>query len=234
MHIQKILYLSTITASLVLITGCTTVQTATNTNEVSNTNTANTNVVVDTNENTNTIVVNENTNTDQVSEVDTSDWLTYTNEEYGFSFMYPEEWGNVEEEPGLTEGNVSLLFSNREALVSQSLVSPIISVTSNEKGADGDNLPPFDYAAIDFTKSDLELSKNLKRDGAISDTVTTVEVGSKKAVLIEEIREGLTGKEIDTAYIIVPSFSEAEVNLFITINGSFNQELQHFVNTISF
>jgi hypothetical protein len=226
MKTTKILSLSTITASLVFITGCTTVQTATNTNEVSNTNT---NTV-----NTNATVANENTNTEQGSEVDTSDWLTYTNEEYGFSFKYPEEWGNVEEEPGLTEGNVSLLFSNREALVSQSLVSPIISVTSNEKGVDGDNLPPFDYAAIDFTKSDLELSKNLKRNGAISDTVTAVEVGSKKAVLIEEIREGLTGKEIDTAYIIVPSFSEAEVNLFITINGNFNQELQHFVNTISF
>jgi hypothetical protein len=33
--------------------------------------------------------VNENTNTEQGSEVDTSDWLTYTSEEYGFSFRYP-------------------------------------------------------------------------------------------------------------------------------------------------
>jgi hypothetical protein len=57
-----------------------------------NANTTNTNVVVDTNENTNVIVVNENTNSDQGSEVDTSDWLTYINEEYGFSFKYPEEW----------------------------------------------------------------------------------------------------------------------------------------------
>jgi hypothetical protein len=84
MKTTKILSLSTITASLVFITGCTTVQTATNTNEVSNTNT---NTV-----NTNATVANENTNTEQGSEVDTSDWLTYTNEEYGFSFEYKNSW----------------------------------------------------------------------------------------------------------------------------------------------
>lgn len=72
------------------MTGCTTVQT--NTNAVSNTNVANTNVVVDTNENANITVTNDNINTDQASEVDTSDWLTYTNEEYGFSFKYPSDW----------------------------------------------------------------------------------------------------------------------------------------------
>ena len=29
--------------------------------------------------------------------VDTSDWLTYTNEEYGFGFRYPREWGYIRE-----------------------------------------------------------------------------------------------------------------------------------------
>jgi uncharacterized protein YcfL len=76
--------ITTLATSLLVLAGCTT-QTATNTNTAND----NTNVVVtNSNENTNE-VVNENTNTEQGSEVDTSGWLTYTNEEYEFSFKYP-------------------------------------------------------------------------------------------------------------------------------------------------
>lgn len=60
-----------------------------NTNFAINTNVeVNSNVEVNTNSvsNTNSVV---NTN---ISTVDNSDWLTYTNEEYGFSFRYPKEW----------------------------------------------------------------------------------------------------------------------------------------------
>ena len=96
---SKTILISTLASSLLVLAGCTT-QTTTNTNVVSNTNTTvnantsndNTNVVVaNSNENTNE-VVNENTNSGQGGEVDTSDWLTYTNDEYGFSFKYPKEW----------------------------------------------------------------------------------------------------------------------------------------------
>lgn len=63
-----------------------------NTVEV-NANTINTNTNEDTNVGVNANVgANTNTNTDSTGEVDTSDWLTYTNEEYGFSFRYPEDW----------------------------------------------------------------------------------------------------------------------------------------------
>ena len=38
--------------------------------------------------------VNTNQNTNQVDngEIDTSDWLTYRNEEYGYSIKYPNDW----------------------------------------------------------------------------------------------------------------------------------------------
>lgn len=38
------------------------------------------------------VAANTTTNTNSASEIDTSDWLTYMNEEYGFSFRYPGEW----------------------------------------------------------------------------------------------------------------------------------------------
>ncbi len=63
-----------------------------NTNTVANEN-ANTNVNTNTAANTNAETnSNTNTATNTNSSVDTSDWLTYTNEEYGFSFKYPQDW----------------------------------------------------------------------------------------------------------------------------------------------
>jgi hypothetical protein len=56
--------------------------TAANTNTANNTNSANTNIVA----NTNTSV---NTNS---ATIDTSDWKTYTNQTYKFSFKYPPDW----------------------------------------------------------------------------------------------------------------------------------------------
>lgn len=64
--------------------------TGTNTNVATNTNTTvnqNTNTVSNTNSETNT---NNSTNTN--SSVDTSDWKTYSNINYSFSFQYPGNW----------------------------------------------------------------------------------------------------------------------------------------------
>ena len=79
MHNNKTLALSLLT-TLLVITGCTQTQTVSNTNDSTTTNSP-------VNENSNTPV----TNTIE-SDVNTSDWLTYTNEDYGFSFRYPREW----------------------------------------------------------------------------------------------------------------------------------------------
>ena len=98
--------ISTLATSLLLLAGCTTqTVTNTNTNVVSNTNaTVNTNT---SNDNTNAVVTEsiENTNADQGSEVDTSDWLTYTNDEYGFSLKYPRDWVLEENENTATDSS---------------------------------------------------------------------------------------------------------------------------------
>lgn len=94
-HIITLLTIS----SLVVLAGCASDPTSVNSNagntEALNENenaevvVANTNAVV----NTNTVENVNDTNNNEVSEeeIDTSDWLTYENEEYGFSFKYPED-----------------------------------------------------------------------------------------------------------------------------------------------
>lgn len=103
---KKILTLLTITSFAILI-GCASDPASVNSNAgITETQKQNENaevVVANDNANLNSNTnANENTNavgtalelsediTD--TEIDTSDWETYTNEEYGFSFKYPSEW----------------------------------------------------------------------------------------------------------------------------------------------
>jgi len=105
-----------ITSSLLLLIGAGCTQSTTATNETVNTNndtttesnantelgndTVNTDTVVDRANTNETIAVdntNVNTNTESDQAVDTSDWLTYTNEEHGFSVSYPESWSIMSE-----------------------------------------------------------------------------------------------------------------------------------------
>ncbi len=43
-------------------------------------------------------VKNTEDNNENSNEIDTSNWFTYENEEYGFSLRYPKEWGKLNEE----------------------------------------------------------------------------------------------------------------------------------------
>jgi len=87
----KHILISTVAASVVLLAGCS-IQTA-DTNSVSKANSTNENVTVEVVANTNGTVSNKNTNDTTVNgDIDISDWLTYTNEEYGFGFRYPKDW----------------------------------------------------------------------------------------------------------------------------------------------
>jgi hypothetical protein len=227
--------------------GCTT-QTTTNSTVsgdlVTNTNTVsddNTNIIVDsanTNETVEVDNTNVNTNTESDEAVDTSDWLTYTNEEYGFSFKYPAEWGNVDAQSGLPAGEASLLFSNRENATDQYSITPVIKVypdvTKIDPEDNNGNLPSFDYQAIDFAKSDAELSEDLKRPGATSDMVTKTKIGNKNAVQINETKSDLTGEQLYTVFIIVPDFSGKNTHFRVVINGSLTDQLSTFINTITF
>ena len=113
MQRTKLISVSTLVASLVFVTGCTTQSTTYANTSNDNTNT----VVTNSNENTNQ-VVNENTNTDQGSEVDTSDWLTYTNEEYGFSLKYPVGYTvNGNPQAGLSINSSDILVTNDSCVI---------------------------------------------------------------------------------------------------------------------
>jgi len=74
MKIFKITFLPTLLLLVFVLTGCE--KNNTNANQVVNvTNTSNTNEIA--------------VNNSNLNEIDTSDWQTYTNEEYGFNFKYP-------------------------------------------------------------------------------------------------------------------------------------------------
>lgn len=52
-----------------------------------------------------------NTNTNSSGEIDTSDWITYANEEYGFSFRYPGDWTLLEKQNGVSLFSEDLIGS---------------------------------------------------------------------------------------------------------------------------
>jgi len=149
-NIYKVLF---ITSSFLLVAGAGCTQTTTTNLNSGQVNTDNSNTLVSDNtntastndaavENTNSEPVNENTNTDQVSEVDTSDWLTYTNEEYGFSCRYPSNWNidviNEDDEGGMGTnlGTITMNSEDCQVFVDNVLVGTI----NNQKAGNNKTL----------------------------------------------------------------------------------------------
>lgn len=106
---KKQLYIFGAAMVMISFAGCAATQTAITTNETVNTNgdavavnaDLNTNAEQGDDTNANAATENGNVNADTTdvtvdttgdTTVDSSDWLTYTNEEYGFSFRYPTDW----------------------------------------------------------------------------------------------------------------------------------------------
>ena len=92
-----------VVAVMFVFVGCGSVKT--NSNVATNNNAA-------ANENTNVAAVNS------AEEIDTSDWETYTNEEYGFSIKHPSGW-TIKEEVPFNEGKLSVRFFSPEAIYIQ-------------------------------------------------------------------------------------------------------------------
>lgn len=91
---NKVINSVLVASSLALIGGACYKAADTNVNVAGNANAveSNTNTSINTNTEINgNLVVNANVNTNSTA-IDTSTWLVYSNEDYGFSFSYPENW----------------------------------------------------------------------------------------------------------------------------------------------
>lgn len=146
---SKTILISTLVTSFLVLAGCST-QTATNTNAVTNTNTVNTNVAVKTNEDTNSVVSNQNANVEQGSEADTSDWLTYTNDEYGFTLLYPSNYSFSESHEGVNFINLK----SDSSIANQENIKFYVQSYSEAPDKQGEA-----YALLS-TKSELSALKN--------------------------------------------------------------------------
>lgn len=230
LHIASI---TTLAASLVLLAGCST--------PASNVNTANTNTTVNANVNENTnVVMNENINTEVSDQVDTSDWLTYTNDEYGFSFKYPGEWGDAilqrNTENQYEQGTKDIIiFSNDRSREVGGLLTPVIQIESGDYNFSG----PTDGESIRFSELDLnltveELSNNLKRNNSTHFFVKKVETNTPlQGIMIDETFIALSGNESNLIHYMFPNFStKGMFNLRVYGDNELNDSLELLVNSI--
>lgn len=144
----------------------------TSVNEHVNTVAGNVNEGVNTN-----VSANTNTNTNSTGELDTSDWLTYTNEEYGLTFQYPINWYVKQEwlEKG-TEGEKYTIF-----LQNQEKESILFFLTTKDfvsEEGEGDILyltgEHMTNSIEDLKKRDLPIYKQYNKKTEVGSTFYTI------------------------------------------------------------
>ncbi|OGY78373.1 MAG: hypothetical protein A3B74_01280 [Candidatus Kerfeldbacteria bacterium RIFCSPHIGHO2_02_FULL_42_14] len=201
MHNNKTLALSLLT-TLLVITGCTQTQTVSNTNDSTTTNSP-------VNENSNTPV----TNTIE-SDVNTSDWLTYTNEEYGFSFRYPSTSKLVDNQ----EQDYSTIKFIQDTTVDSTAVADYKSVTVH-----------FAITDLAFTTLTEKIEQSDSSNG-----VTLAKVGPIQTTTLNGISvyKGLhtTAIGIATDFYYVPLKNNKAI--FIFHNGDKNHLNEDVINTL--
>lgn len=164
-------------------------------NAVANTNTAAGNENTEVNVN---VSANTNTNTNSAGEIDTSDWLTYTNEEYGLTFQYPTNWNVKQEwlEKG-SEGEKYNIFLQNQA--KESILFFLTTKDFASEEGEGNDL----YVIGEPLTSKIE---DLKKRGL------PIYASYKKQ------------PELKTTYYIVTTYTETSLSLLTLLE---NQEKQY-------
>ncbi|MFA6474794.1 MAG: hypothetical protein WCV88_01170 [Patescibacteria group bacterium] len=228
----KLALLITFAASTLLLVGssCTTTQ-------KTNTNTINDNVNTEAVTNTNDNVSNDNTNVEQVSGIDTSDWQTYTNDEYGFSFKYPKEWGSVQVSIGDTVPFLLTINFRDENNFKQDIIgNPRLVISSNSletiNASDANSW--FDYTKVDFTKTNDQLAQDLHRNLTNTMTVEKITIGTKPALKVTEDISDFDGSKINTLHILIPNYNDKQNNLTISGDVSISDDLLQVADSLTF
>ncbi len=159
--------------------------------------------------NTNVAVLNGNTNSSD--QIDTSDWLTYTNEEYGFSFRYPDTSKLVENENNLPYPGISFL---------------------NDISVDNTKQEDWQGVTVIFVVTDLDLTTltNKIEQSDTSQGVTLAKVGSIQNVTLNglDAYQGshATAVGIPTNFYYIPVKNNFALYIFYKVDkNNMNEDI---------
>ena len=228
MHNNKTLALSLLT-TLLVITGCTQTQTVSNTNDSTTTNSP-------VNENSNTVVTNTNT---IESDVDTSAWLTYTNEDYGFSFRYPEEWGKTvvttREPDEYHTGSITQIIFDNDRSRNGNVITAVIKIETLDYEffgpTDGDNIS---FSQVDLTQTEDQLQEVLKLNSTVDNVVTKITTANNmNGLVVDETIKSLGGEEQYYIEYLFPRFHAIQtLNMRIFGKKEIKQTLELLVSSL--
>lgn len=218
---NKVLKSVLIVSSLSLLGAACAKTTNTNVNTTQNTNVSmNTNLDVNTNVSANlNVAVNTNSATNtNTSTVDMSDWLTYTDDKFGFSFKHPKEWALSTNDAGL-----SFLQNNDSSDIS---VRAKIFVSENvvETGMD-------DRAALKFEdgREPLQLiSEEFLSINELSSYRAFRQLKKGEPIFTGDELNEITRTEIEYTYL----YEDDLFRIWFTIDGENSETVYDIVDAI--